>query len=173
MQLSHELPDYAFTLRSADGRHARVNDLTLTDSFILSPQQLVENWPVRDSAALTADDLAPLLALQPEVILLGTGERQVFPPASVMAACLRQGVGLEVMTNAAAARTFFSTSQTAALTFAAVTFCRPSKSRNPKYLCPSGKSWSKVCTAPSFGSRSPETQSNPAPSRGLAGPGHA
>ena len=43
MQLSHELPDYAFTLRSADGRHARVNDLTLTDSFILSPQQLVEN----------------------------------------------------------------------------------------------------------------------------------
>ena len=106
MQLSHELPDYAFTLRSADGRHARVNDLTLTDSFILSPQQLVENWPVRDSAALTADDLAPLLALQPEVVLLGTGERQVFPPAAVMAACLRQGVGLEVMTNAAAARTF-------------------------------------------------------------------
>ena len=99
MQLSHELPDYAFTLRSADGRHARVNDLTLTDSFILSPQQLVENWPVRDSAALTADDLAPLLALQPEVV-------QVFPPAAVMAACLRQGVGLEVMTNAAAARTF-------------------------------------------------------------------
>lgn len=106
MQLSHELPDYAFTLRSADGRHARVNDLTLTDSFILSPQQLVENWPARDSAALTADDLAPLLALQPEVVLLGTGERQVFPPAAVMAACLRQGVGLEVMTNAAAARTF-------------------------------------------------------------------
>lgn len=106
MQLSHELPDYAFTLRSADGRHARVNDLTLTASFILSPQQLVENWPVGDSAALTADDLAPLLALRPEVVLLGTGERQVFPPAAVMAACLRQGVGLEVMTNAAAARTF-------------------------------------------------------------------
>ena len=61
---------------------------------------------VANSAALTADDLAPLLALQPEVILLGTGERQVFPPAAVMAACLRQGVGLEVMTNAAAARTF-------------------------------------------------------------------
>ena len=35
-----------------------------------------------------------------------TGDRQVFPPAAVMAACLRQGVGLEVMTNAAAARTF-------------------------------------------------------------------
>ena len=106
MQLSHELPDYAFTLRSADGQHALVNDRTLTASFILSPQQLIEPWSVSDSAALTPEDLAPLIALQPEVILLGTGERQVFPPAVVMAACLRQGVGLEAMTNAAAARTF-------------------------------------------------------------------
>lgn len=106
MQLNHELPDYAFSLRSADGQVARVNDRTLSASFILSPQQLVEDWPVSDSAALTPDDLAPLLALQPEVILLGTGDRQIFPPAAVMAACLRQGVGLEVMTNAAAARTF-------------------------------------------------------------------
>lgn len=106
MQLNHELPDYAYTLRAADGHSARVNDRTLTASFILSPHQLVEDWPVRESAALAPDDLAPLLALQPEVVLLGTGERQVFPPAAVMAACLRQGVGLEVMTNAAAARTF-------------------------------------------------------------------
>ena len=106
MQLSHELPDYAFTLRSADGQSARVNDRTLSASFILSPQQLVEDWPVRDSASLAPDDLAPLLALKPEVVLLGTGERQVFPPAAVMAACLSQGIGLEVMTNAAAARTF-------------------------------------------------------------------
>jgi len=106
MQLSHELPDYAYTLRAADGHSARVNDRTLAASFILSPHRLVEDWPVRDSAALTPDDLAPLLALQPEVVLLGTGERQVFPPAAVMAACLRQGIGLEVMTNAAAARTF-------------------------------------------------------------------
>ncbi|MEJ2789710.1 MULTISPECIES: Mth938-like domain-containing protein [unclassified Pseudoxanthomonas] len=106
MQLNHELPDYAFTLRSADGQSARVNDRTLSASFILSPQQLVEDWPVRDSASLAPDDLAPLLALKPEVVLLGTGERQVFPPAAVMAACLSLGVGLEVMTNAAAARTF-------------------------------------------------------------------
>ena len=39
-------------------------------------------------------------------VLLGTGERQVFPPAAAMAAGLRRGVGIEVMTNAAAARTF-------------------------------------------------------------------
>lgn len=106
MHLNHEIPDYAFNLRSADGRSAKVNDRHLVQSFILSPQQLLEAWPVASATELTPADLAPLLALQPEVILLGTGERQVFPAPAVMAACLSQGVGLEVMTNAAAARTF-------------------------------------------------------------------
>ncbi|WP_312707201.1 MTH938/NDUFAF3 family protein, partial [Stenotrophomonas sp.] len=33
-------------------------------------------------------------------------DTQVFPPAAVMAACLTRGIGLEVMNNPAAARTF-------------------------------------------------------------------
>jgi uncharacterized protein len=39
-------------------------------------------------------------------VLLGTGPRQRFPSAAVMAAMLTRGVGMEVMDNAAAARTF-------------------------------------------------------------------
>src|SRR3546814_15829418 len=51
-------------------------------------------------------DLQPLFELEPERILLGSGETQAFPPAETMAACLSQGIGLETMTHAAAARTF-------------------------------------------------------------------
>lgn len=106
MHLNHEIPDYAYVLRAADGRSAKVNDRVLTASFILSPTQLDVDWPVGAANALTATDLAPLLALNPELVILGTGERQVFPPAAVMAACLTRGIGIEVMTNQAAARTF-------------------------------------------------------------------
>lgn len=106
MQLTLEHPDHAFFLRAADGTSALVNDRTLTASFLLAPDTLVEAWPVRDARSLTVDDLAPLLALAPEVVILGTGPAQVFPPAAVMAACLSRRVGLEVMSNAAAARTF-------------------------------------------------------------------
>lgn len=104
MHLNHEIPDYSFVLRAADGRSAKVNDRVLTTSFILSPSQLVEDWAVADT--LTVEDVAPLLALNPELVLLGTGDRQVFPPAVVMATCLTRGIGIEVMTNPAAARTF-------------------------------------------------------------------
>ena len=106
MQLIHELPDYAYTLRSADGRGAMVNDKALSASFILSPNTLIEAWPATTADALTPEDVVPLLSLDPELVLLGTGERQVFPSPAVMAACLTRGIGIEVMTNAAAARTF-------------------------------------------------------------------
>ena len=106
MQLNHERPDYAYALRAADGRSARVNERVLETSFILAPNELIEAWITGDAGALAPDDLAPLLSLDPELVLLGTGDRQVFPSAAVMAACLTRGVGIEVMTNAAAARTF-------------------------------------------------------------------
>jgi uncharacterized protein len=106
MQLNLEHPDHAFLLRAADGATALVNDRRLTTSFLLSPDRLVEDWPVTDIRALQPADFEPVLALEPEVILLGTGERQVFPGAAVMAAALGRGIGLEAMGNAAAARTF-------------------------------------------------------------------
>ena len=106
MQLILERPDYEFFLRSADGSHARVNERTLRSSFIIAPDTLIEHWPAHDAAAMTADDVQPLLALQPEVVVLGAGTTQVFPPPDVMAACLTRGIGIEVMDNAAAARTF-------------------------------------------------------------------
>ncbi|MDI9239241.1 MTH938/NDUFAF3 family protein [Lysobacter sp. LF1] len=106
MQLNLEHPDQEFYLRAADGVSARVNERQLTTSFILSPSHLAEGWPVRDVKAMTPQDLDAVLALAPEVVLLGSGATQAFPPAAVVAACLRQGVGLETMTNAAAARTF-------------------------------------------------------------------
>lgn len=106
MQLTLEPADHDFVLRGADGEAALVNDRRLTRSFVIAPHALVEDWPVDDASTMGADALAALLALEPEVVLLGSGTRQVFPPAATMAACLGRGVGLEVMTNAAAARTF-------------------------------------------------------------------
>ena len=106
MQLVLERPDYAYTQRGADGRHALVNERTLTRSFIVAPDALVESWPVGDVVAMRPVDLDALFALQPELIVLGSGETQAFPPADVLATCLQRGIGLETMTNAAAARTF-------------------------------------------------------------------
>ncbi|ATS38722.1 MULTISPECIES: Mth938-like domain-containing protein [Xanthomonas] len=106
MPLSQEHPDYTYALRAADGRHAKVNDQILQQSFILMPDELVEHWPVQALEQLQASHMEAVVALNPAVILLGTGERQSFPRTDVLAACLTRGIGLEAMTNAAAARTY-------------------------------------------------------------------
>lgn len=106
MDLVHELPDFDYVLRAADGRSALVNDRRLEASFVLAPTRLVEDWDATAVASLTAAQLEPLLALEPEVVVIGTGDAQGFPPPATLAACLARGVGLEAMTNAAAARTF-------------------------------------------------------------------
>lgn len=106
MDLILENPDYEYFLRGANAHEGRVNDRRLVRSFVIAPDRLVEDWPVRDAATMQPSDLDAALAMEPVAILLGTGAGQVFPPAAVMAACLQRGIGLEVMTNDAAARTY-------------------------------------------------------------------
>ncbi len=106
MPLLLDSPDYAFRLRHADGRSATVNDDVLHTPFALLPERMLGAWPVTSAASLDAAALAPLLDTAPTLIVLGTGARQIFPPAIVLATCLQRGIGLEVMDNAAAARTY-------------------------------------------------------------------
>ena len=106
MQLNLERPDYTWTLRGADGRHALVNERELRASFVVAPDTLLEDWPVSDASQLDAIQLEPIFAMRPELVLLGTGTRQVFPPPAILAAFLTRGLGIEVMANDAAARTY-------------------------------------------------------------------
>lgn len=106
MDLSLERPEGYLYVRRVGARGVTLIDRELTSSFLLAPDRAIENWPVTAADTLDASHVEALLALQPELVLLGTGERQVFPAAAFMAGFLRKGIGIEVMDNAAAARTY-------------------------------------------------------------------
>lgn len=106
MQLTLENPDFRYFLRGVSAEGILVNERRISGSFILSPMALVENWRPRCIAELLPADLDPVLALEPSVVLLGSGSRLQFPGADILATCLTRGIGIEVMDNAAAARTF-------------------------------------------------------------------
>lgn len=106
MQLTLENPDFRYALRSAGGDHALVNEQRLEASFLLAPNRLVTDWRPSSIDTLEIADLEPVLAMEPAVVLLGSGASLRFPAPAVMAACLTRGIGIEVMDNAAAARTF-------------------------------------------------------------------
>jgi uncharacterized protein len=106
MDLSLDRPgDFLFVRRVANNA-ITVVDRDLTASFLLAPDRAVEHWPVANAQELDDSHIASILELKPELVLLGTGSRQQFPPAVFMAGFLRKGIGIEVMDNAAAARTY-------------------------------------------------------------------
>jgi uncharacterized protein len=106
LELNLERPrDYLF-VRRADAHSIVVVDRPFTASIILTRDKVIDDWGVTDVATMTPDQVEPIVALKPDVVLLGTGARQRFPSQEVLAAFLRRGVGVEVMDNAAAARTW-------------------------------------------------------------------
>ena len=83
-----------------------VNGHKLEKSFILTPQQLVDDWTVFSIAALVIAVADQFKALSCDIVLLGTGNTQRFPDRSVLRAFLTHGIGLEVMDSFAACRTY-------------------------------------------------------------------
>ena len=65
-------------------------------------------WTVTADDAITLALLAPILArlASPQFLLLGTGRRQIFPPADVVAAFRNANIALDAMDTGAAARTW-------------------------------------------------------------------
>ena len=106
MQLNLHAPDSSYFVRRVADATVTIVDRELSSSFLVSPDALVEDWPVTDVLAMQPSDADAILALAPEVVLLGAGARLRFPPAAVRAAFLTRGIGVEVMDNAAAGRTF-------------------------------------------------------------------
>ena len=83
-----------------------VGDQTYTETIALTSERVLENWPTSDIASLKVGDFEGLLDAEPEIVLLGTGSRQLFPPRELVFAMARRGIGFEFMDTPAAARTF-------------------------------------------------------------------
>jgi len=86
----------------------RVGQTAYEHSLIITPHQGARRWEPRDFESLQIEHLEALLELEPrpELVLLGTGETQRFLSREYMAPLINARIGVEVMTSAAASRTW-------------------------------------------------------------------
>ncbi len=105
MKFTREIPT-TLTIRSVSERQIRIADEVYDATIALTLDKVIRDWPVKPPDELGEDDFTQLLDEKPEIIVLGTGGRNVFPPRELVFAMARRGVGFEVMDTAAAARTF-------------------------------------------------------------------
>jgi uncharacterized protein len=95
-----------YLIRSYGAGFVHVNETRHTHNLIISPQTLKTVWPMERIENLSLELLEPALALEPEVLLIGSGTALIFPPARLVADLLSRRIGLEVMNTASACRTY-------------------------------------------------------------------
>ncbi len=106
MKLQQDRIPGLYTITAYAEGYVVVNGERHTRSLIVLPERLLPDWGVERFADLAARHLQTVLALQPQIVLLGTGRRQRFPAPSLYADLVRAGIGLEVMDTGAACRTY-------------------------------------------------------------------
>ena len=106
MKLMQDTGPTGYTIISCADDHLRINDQLVRSSCIVSAQSLITDWPPAQLDDLTAEHVAMLAEINPEVILIGVGSRIRFPSPEVTRPLVERGIGFEVMDTAAACRTY-------------------------------------------------------------------
>lgn len=86
--------------------YVEVNRMRHTQSLVVAGERIVSGWPAASIEALTADHMAAIVELGPEIVLLGTGAAFRFPEPQLLAPLHKAGIGVEVMDTPAACRTY-------------------------------------------------------------------
>jgi len=106
MPLAEEIITSRYSIQGYDTGQITVNERIYRESLLLSPNQLICPWKVNSVFDLAPEQLDCIFELKPDVILLGTGEKQIFPDIKVLGYFAQQGFGVEVMNTGALCRTF-------------------------------------------------------------------
>jgi uncharacterized protein len=105
MQFTRE-QNSAITVRQVEPGQLRIGNDIVRNNVLLTVDREIRKWPIKDIEQLAESDLDPILEAAPEMIVVGTGWKSVFPPRQIVFALARRGIGFETMDTPAACRTF-------------------------------------------------------------------
>ena len=103
------------TDRSAAGGHritaygagfVTVNESVLSGTVLLGAGEPRTDFTERRADDLSVSTITRVKEQNPELVLIGTGRRHVFPSVDLFAPLIREGIGVECMSTPAACRTF-------------------------------------------------------------------
>ena len=86
--------------------YVTVDGSRLEQSFILTSTQLITDWKVRSVGDIGDLGVEELTTLNCDIVILGTGNTQRFPAPKLLQPLLARRIGVEVMDNFAACRTY-------------------------------------------------------------------
>ena len=93
-------------ISSATSDEIVVNGNTIKESCIINSKTVMTDLQLKSIEQLSSTHIEYLLSNRPEIIILGSGLVHQFPQVDLLQPLAQNNVGLEVMTNKSAVRTF-------------------------------------------------------------------
>jgi uncharacterized protein len=94
------------TVTAYDEHGVELNAVRFEHSLIVLPETAPAPWPVDRFEQLTAGHFEQIAATKPDVVILGTGNKQHFVHPRLITALTSDQKGVECMDNQAACRTY-------------------------------------------------------------------
>lgn len=106
MDFTEDMPTGSYIVRSYTTNSITINEEIYQTSVYVSPDKLIRDIKLRSANDLSINSIQFILDFTPELLILGTGEKLIFPPGQFIAALAQQNIGFEAMDHAAACRTY-------------------------------------------------------------------
>ncbi|MFC3195498.1 Mth938-like domain-containing protein [Marinicella sediminis] len=106
MDLSENRTNHPNLIVAADAGSCTIGQVIHRQSIIIPSHNPVTQATVHTVSELQHDTFLNLCDHDPELIILATGESIVFPEPDILEPLVKNHIGLEVLDNQAAARTF-------------------------------------------------------------------
>ena len=106
MKFAEDDASQGYFISSYDDTSVHINGKAFHSSLIIAPDAVVESWPPETIEALCIDHCQAIIELQPELVIIGSGNKLTFPHVETYASLIQQNIGVEIMDSGAACRTY-------------------------------------------------------------------
>jgi uncharacterized protein len=106
MKFAQDSQDEGYVITAYGENSVSINGKPFEQSLIITRTKLNENWDVAVVELLQAEHIDQILAFNPELIIIGTGDKLIFPAVEVYSGIIEHGIGVDFMDTRAACRTY-------------------------------------------------------------------
>lgn len=101
-----QLTQHESYIQSYDNTQITINNVCYHQTLLVTAKQVITTWPIHDINQLDTSHLLLVMQQQPEIVILGCGEKQQLPNSTILQFFAEHQTGIEIMNTGAACRTF-------------------------------------------------------------------
>ena len=106
MKFAQDSQDEGYVITAYDETSISINGKSFASSLIISRERLDQDWTLSVVDQLSSKHIEKILKLKPELIIIGTGNKLIFPAVEIYSSIIESGIGVDFMDTRAACRTY-------------------------------------------------------------------